>query len=133
MSKPRYKWWSYVKWMIRLYPDRVAELRRRQEASVTANYSPVPGGSEPGRTTEELGTASLGKAVDREVEAVRRAIEETESLANGAERLRLIDLIFWKKTHTLVGACDACHVSERTGRQWHTEFIYMVAKFRDLE
>ena len=119
--------------MIRLYPERVAELRRRQEASVTANYNAMPGGSEASRTTEELGTVSLGRAVDREVEAVRRAIEETRRLRDGAERLHLVELIFWKKTHTLTGACDACHVSERTGRQWHTEFIHRVARDFELE
>ena len=133
MSKPRYKWWSYVKWMIRLYPERVAELRRRQEASVTANYNAMPGGSEASRTTEELGTVSLGKAVDREVAAVRYAIEHTGYLKDGPERIHLIELIYWKKTHTLTGACDVCHVSERTGQQWHADFIHTVAKYRDLE
>ncbi len=119
--------------MIRLYPERMAELRRRQEAAVTPKYNAMPGGSEPSRTTEELGTASLGKAVDREVAAVRYAIRHTEFLRDGPERIHLIDLVYWKKTHTLAGASEACHISERTGRQWHSEFIHTVAKFRDLE
>lgn len=119
--------------MIRLYPERMAELRRRQEAAVTANYNALPGGSEASRTTEDLGTVSLGKAVDREVAAVRYAIEHTEMLRDGQERIRLIELVYWKKTHTLAGASEACHVSERTGRQWHGDFIHTVAKFCDLE
>ena len=132
MSRPRYKWWSYVKWMIRLYPERVAELRRRQEAAVTPNYNAMPGGSEPSRTTEELGTASLGRAVDREVVAVRRAIEETERMSTGEIRMGIIDLVYWKKTHTVPGACLACTVAERTGRRYHADFVYLVAKNFEL-
>ena len=111
----------------------MAELRRRQEAAITPKYNGMPGGSGPRRNTEDLATASLGRAVDREVEAVRAAIEETRRMKRGDERLHLIDLVFWKKTHTLDGACRACHVSERTGRRWHTEFIHLVAKNRGLE
>lgn len=33
--------------------------------------------------------------------AVADAIAETEQLVDGAERLRLIDLVLWKRTHTL--------------------------------
>lgn len=132
MSRPRYKWWSYVKWMIRLYPERVAELRRRQEAAVTPRYDAMPGGSEASRTTEELGTASLGRTVDREVEAVRRAIEETENMKTGDLRLRIIDLVYWKQSHTLQGACDAVYVSYDTGKTYQGDFIRCVARYFDL-
>ena len=33
--------------------------------------------------------------------AVEEAIAETEQLIDGAERLRLIDLVLWKRTHTI--------------------------------
>ena len=127
MSKPRYKWWSYVKWMIRLYPERVAELRRRQEASVTANYNAMPGGSEPSRTTENLGLVTLGNPADREMAAVRMAIEDVTALPDGPLRLRQIELYHWARTHTLDGASAAVNVSDRTGRQWNAEFIRAVA------
>ena len=72
--------------------------------------------------------ASLGDVVDREMEAVRLAIEQTRALRNGEDRLRLIDLRYWSRTHTLPGACEACHVSTPTGLRWHREFIRAVAK-----
>ena len=65
--------------------------------------------------------------------AVERAIAETKKLRDGSERLRLIGLVFWKRTHTLAGACEACHVSERTGQGWHSEFIHAVAREFGLE
>ena len=95
MSKPRYGWWPYAKWMIRSYK----------------------GGSL--MTKDELA-------------AVKAAIEETEQLADGAERLRLIDLVLWKRTHTLQGAALACYVSERTAQEWHRQFIRLVGQKRGL-
>ena len=68
----------------------------------------------------------------REVEAVRNAIDRTERLKNGTERLKLIDLVFFKQTHSLNGACLQCYTSEITGRRWHTEFIKAVCENLDL-
>lgn len=133
MSKPRNKWWSYVKWMIRLYPMRVEELSRRQAATVTPNYSAMPKGSDPSRTTENLGTISLGNPADREMDAVRLAIEDTLKLKDGNYRMILVDLVFWRKTHTLNGAALELHTSERTAERWHNDFIHQVAKNFGLE
>lgn len=95
MSKPRYGWWPYAKWMIRSYK----------------------------------GGGLMTKA---ERAAVEAAVKETEQLADGGERLRLIDLVLWKRTHTLQGAALACYVSERTAQEWHRQFIRLVGEKRGL-
>jgi hypothetical protein len=74
--------------------------------------------------------------------AVEEAIAETEQLVDGAkaaqgadhhaERLRLIDLVLWKRTHTLQGAAMAVYVSERTAQEWHRQFIRLVGQKRGL-
>lgn len=64
--------------------------------------------------------------------AVADAIAETERLADGVERLRLIDLVLWKRTHTLQGAAMAVYVSERTAQEWHRQFIRLVGQKRGL-
>lgn len=64
----------------------------------------------------------------REIDAVDAAIEATKKLNDGELRLKLVDIIFWKRTHTLEGAAMILHISERTARRWHTEFIRTVAK-----
>lgn len=64
--------------------------------------------------------------------AVAEAIAETEQLVDGAERLRLIDLVLWKRTHTLQGAAMAVYVSERTAQEWHRQFIRLVGQKRGL-
>lgn len=71
-------------------------------------------------------------ATKEEREAVEAAISETRKLPDGAERLRLVDLIFWRKTHVISGAALELHISERTAREWHRQFIRLVAKKRGL-
>lgn len=64
----------------------------------------------------------------REKEAVQSAIEQTRQCADGEAQLQLIDLVFWRRTHTLSGAAMVIPCSERTARRWHTEFIRRVAR-----
>lgn len=64
----------------------------------------------------------------RERGAVQAAVEDTEGLRDGAERLKLIDMVFWKQTHTLSGAAMQIPCSERTAQEWHRQFIRLVAK-----
>ena len=96
MSKPRYGWWGYVKWMIRQYPAR------------------------EGRYIQ-------GKALDEKT-AVQRAIDATMAMENGVERMQVIEMVFFKQTHTLEGAALMVPCSKRTARRWHTDFIKLVAK-----
>ena len=64
----------------------------------------------------------------REYEAVQAAIEQAERMRNGAGRLRVVDLVFWKRTYTLPGAALQVPCSERTAQQWHADFIKAVAR-----
>lgn len=100
MSKPRYGWWGYVKWMIRQTPKRD-------------------------------GMPLDGKAAEEQA-AVYRALTEIMNKPDANARLMLIDLVFFKQTHTLDGAAQAVSCSERTARRWSSEFITMVAKERGL-
>lgn len=88
MSKPRYGWWGYVKWMIRHYPNQS----------------------------------------QRERQAVQRAIEQTQRMDNGSERMRVVEMVFLKQTHTLEGAALMVPCSYMTARRWHNDFIRRVAK-----
>lgn len=89
MSKPRFGWWSYVKDMIRRYPDRTN---------------------------------------DDETKAVAVAIEDTERLLDGDDRMKLIRMVFLKKTHTLQGAALNVPCSYETAKIWTQQFIRLVAK-----
>lgn len=127
MSKPRYKWWPYVKGIIRQYPELKEKYEDLHTVSAVANYSGMPrvGG---GRALESLAIRELPSTSQREYEAVRRAVETTSRYKNGVDRLKVIDLVLWKGSHTLAGAALAVHCSHRTVRRYHEDFIRLVAK-----
>lgn len=87
MSKPRYRWWGYVKAMLRAYPER---------------------------------------ANDDERAAVSAAMEEIKTMPDGAERMKLVDLVFIRKTHQLAGAAMQIPCSYETAQRWHADFIRRV-------
>lgn len=133
MSKPRYDWWSYVKGIIRRYPELCAKEKALRETCLSPKLSGQPGGK--GRASDPTADAALRELPEinrRELEAVRRAIEETRRLDTGEERLRMIRLVFWEKKYTLEGVANKLHRCRRTVVQWHGEFIRNVAKNIDL-
>ena len=133
MSKPRYKWWQYVKNMIRAYPGLKREYEDLHEQSITANMSGMPGGGNGvSRGTEEIAIRELPYTKQREYEAVRRAVEYTKHFRNGEERLRIIDLMYWKNSHTLAGAGLKVGYGYDRARQIHREFVVAVATYYGL-
>lgn len=132
MSKPRYKWWGYIKNVIRAYPSLKKEYESLHEQSVTANMSGMPGGGDVSRGTESIALRELPRAKQSEYDAVRKAIAITELMRTGTDRLKLMDMVFWKNSHTLQGAAMAINVSYETAVEYHRDFIMISAYFRDL-
>ena len=129
MSSPRYDWWPYVKGMIRRYPELCARQEELRRTKMSPNLTGMP--SAHGQASDPVADAALRELPEinrRELEAVRQAIEETQGMPNGEERLEMVRLVFWKRTHTLEGAAMKCHVSYVTARRWHGEFIKGVAQ-----
>lgn len=102
MSTPRFDWWTYVKGMVARYPAL------RMQAANDPN--------------------SMTHTGTRELEAVRLAVRQTEDETAGEDRVKLIALMYWHKTHTMHGAAMEVHVSYRTARRWNGDFIRLVAK-----
>lgn len=132
MSKPRYRWWGYIKNVIRAYPVLKKEYEALHEQSVTANVSGMPGGGGVSRGTESIAIRELPFAKQREYEAVRRAVEYTRNFKNGEERLKIIDLMYWKNSHTLAGAGQKVGYGYDRARQIHQEFVVAVATYYGL-
>lgn len=132
MSKPRYGWWGYVKYIIRAYPARKQEYEELHRQTITANISGMPGGGGISRGTESIAIRELPGTQQREFEAVRRAIQATKQLPTGRERLELIEMVFWKKSHTLSGAAYKLNLSYTTAQRYHGEFVLSVAGFYGL-
>lgn len=62
-----------------------------------------------------------------EYEAVAQALAESESWPNGDHIRRLVDMVFFKQSHTLVGAAQRIPCSYETAKRWQQKFIRTVA------
>jgi len=65
---------------------------------------------------------------DEETRAVKAAIEETELLPDGADRMKVIRMVFFRETHTLQGAALNVPCSYETAKRWTQQFIKAVAR-----
>lgn len=129
MSKPRYKWWGFVKSIIRAYPAHLSDLTEIREQLITPAYSETGHGSGVRRKAEDTALAELPPPEMREYYAVEKTIQTTLlTCKDGAERMRLIEMVFFKQTHTLHGAAMACNVSYGTAKNWHNRFIEQTAR-----
>jgi hypothetical protein len=104
-----------------LYKKRAELLRPR---IITQLGAATGGGSGEARPVEYYVERELGEQDEREYNAVRRAVEQTE---NG-DVLKIIELVFWSRSHTLNGAADQVHVSYVTAKRYQEKFIKTVAK-----
>ena len=63
-----------------------------------------------------------------ELHAVEAAVSVVKRMPGGRARLKVVDLVLWKGTHTLEGAAMQVHCSERTARRWLYNFVLETAK-----
>lgn len=133
MSKPRYKWWGYIKNVIRSYPELKREYDSLHEQSVTANLSGMPRGGEASRRTEDITIRELPAPDQKRYDAVYSAIEVTKRLRTGSERLALIQEYYWRKSKkvTIGGAAYKLNMSYDTAVNYHRDFVKLVAYFKD--
>lgn len=132
MSKPRYIWWSYVRGMVKQYPELKEEYNERKEQRITRNFKSTIKGTEASRSTENVALQQLPASKQAEYDAVTQAIEKTKMKKNGEIRLALIDMVFWKQSHTLGGAAYKIGYSYDMARRYQQEFLRLVGLYRGL-
>lgn len=128
MSKPRYPWWGYARNMIRMYPTRKKELEELRTQSITANNSGMPGAGGVSRGVENIALRELPKSKQRELEAVQAAVDATLAQPNGNLKVKVIELVYWKRSHTLEGAGYYVGYSYKATRKLHGDFVRLVGK-----
>lgn len=129
MSKPKFRWWAFVKAMIRDYPTLKEDWQNLHETSITANYSAMPKGGNAGRTVETIALRQMEPDDQKVYDAVSRAIEIMSLLPEGKRRVDMINLCYWvKNPMSLKSAALHLYISERTAKRWHGAFVRCVAK-----
>lgn len=126
MAKRRDNWREETKRIIRIYPRLLREENALRDTRITPNLSGAPGGAGVSRKTENTALRELSPGDQRALDAVRKAISTTGRYRNSKDRLKVIDLVYWKGTHDLHGAADQCHYSYESVQEWNAAFIELV-------
>lgn len=73
-----------------------------------------------------------GDVTVEERNAIESAISETLALTDGKDRIKVIDLVFFKGTHKLAGAAMQVPCSIDTAQKYHADFIRLLGEKRGL-
>ena len=128
MSNPREDWWVSAKNAIRAYPGRRRKLEELRRTALTPHYGPAGSSGGIRDPVQNAAARTLPPQQQRELEAVEAALEQTERLPNGAQRLRLIDLYYFRQTHKLIGAGEAAGYREAQAKRINGEFVRLVGR-----
>lgn len=114
---------------IKAYPERKRRLAELRRPKLTLSYSCAGGhGSEVGDPTGAAATRTLPEKQQEELEAVERAIEQTLRLPDGTARMKVVELRFFRKTHSLIGAALEVNYSRDWAKMASGDFIREVVK-----
>ena len=119
-------WRSEARTALRLYP----KLKRRQgenEMQITPVYGGAAVQHSASRTTENVALRStLTEREENIISAVEFMLNMQRRYANSAERLRMVELVYFKHTHTIDGAADIVHYSPDALWRWNGEILTAV-------
>ena len=119
-------WRSEARTALRLYP----KLKRRQgenEMQITPAYGGAAVQHSASRTTEDVALRStLTEREENIISAVEFMLSMQRRYANSKERLRMVELVYFKHTHTIDGAADVVHYSPDALWRWNGEILTAV-------
>lgn len=129
MSKYRYWWRPNIERMLKVYPYLKSLQSSEKSPRITALYGPQAGGGGKHRGTEELALKRPLNAKEQEaVDAVDKAIEEIGKQRDGATVLKIVEMVDFKRTHTIEGAATALYMHRVTASDKRTRFVDCVGK-----
>ncbi len=111
------------------YPRLHEELRELQRMSVTPRLSGMPGGGGSGRAVEDAVLRQLPPEEQNAHDAVEHALRMMDLFRTAAKRRKLVELVYWRRTHTVYGAGVEIGVSEETAKRWNADFLLCVAGY----
>ena len=135
MGKAKEPYWAYVKAIIKEYPELKKELATPLEQRVTSVIG--QGGGRSGRIadpTQACVIHDLPPKEQRKFDAIEGAIQKTKLYhpEDAEDRLKVINLVYWKKSHTIEGAAMKIPCHRNVAGNWQGEFIKLVADELDL-
>lgn len=108
------------------YPVLRIRLCDLQSMSITPSLSGMPMGGGEHRSTEDAALRQLPPEDQRRYDAVTQALEISEHLTSGLARRKLIELVYFRRSHTLDGAAMQIPCSVQTAWTWNNDFLLLI-------
>lgn len=126
--RQRYAWYGYVKSMLRRYPEYHARLQEMKTMSSAMAGSGTHSGkiSDP---TADLALRSLPPTEQREHDAVLKALQTIQGWKAGEYQLQILEMVYFKRTHSLTGASMKLNISYSHAVHLHLQALRLVAKY----
>jgi RinA family phage transcriptional activator len=123
---------AFVEWRLEHYQDdkrMLLEYLAEKMPSNVAAYgaeATARGQSGTGRPTEGL---AVKLAADRYIVELERTVNAIEHVTERLtpERKKLVELVYWRGTHTPSGAAAVLHISRRTAYRYINEILTAIA------
>lgn len=121
------EWRREARHALRIYPRLKRKLEESTGQQITPQYGGIVVQHEASRTTEDAALRSnLSEEELRVIEAVEFACQMQDRYHNGDARHRMIELVYFKRTHTIEGAAEVVHYSVDAVWRWNTEILTAV-------
>ena len=128
MSQYKHWWFPNVARALKAYPALIAQKDAIRRQNIIAKYSNEPRAGGSSRQTENIALKDLPPGEAAIVDAISSALDEISRRKDGDDIIRLIDLVYFRKSHTLQGAAMALAMSEITAKRKNGDFIRLTAK-----
>lgn len=122
-------WIDRARWDAKEYRSNCIELQRLKELRMlpaSSERAVVKGGkiSKPVEVAVERSESVAREAyLQRSVDAVQYAMEQVLKKPQGELTIKLFDMVYYYRSHTLYGAAQVLHVSVETAKRYNKAFL----------
>lgn len=126
------RYYDLAKCELYSYKANVEELARLKQhlAPITVEVK----GFTKGRVTKPVEMQVLRLLADsrytyleKSIASVEYALEQVKKFSEGSKTIRLFELVYYHRTHTLSGAAMLCGISETTAKRYNIYLVKCVA------
>ena len=133
MRRANEKWYQHAEEVVMRYPEYCRDMERLEKDAAWKSREDQPGkGSKRPDPTAASGTLLADDPYYAQVRAYKDAVygayAESLSLSEGTKIVKIIRLLYWDRTHTLLGAAGAVGYSLSQAGRLRRRFIVSVAE-----
>lgn len=121
---------GYIEWQLEHYHEdkrQMEQYRMDMMPNGTAQYGHTCGrsstpGDQTAATVERLMTNQYLQTTERTIAAIDRTLARCDDTTR-----KLIDLVYWRRTHTMIGAAMVCHLGKTAAYDRANGVLYGIA------